>query len=61
MNGKQLCVTKIGGSLLKDSKSYLYSAQKIKEIFIENGYKTIIVVSAAKGITDKLIEVAKGS
>lgn len=61
MNGKQLCVTKIGGSLLKDSKSYLYSAQKIKEIFIENGYKTIIVVSAAKGVTDKLIEVAKGS
>jgi aspartate kinase len=61
MISKKLCVVKIGGSLLKDSKSYLESAQKIKEIFIDNNYKTIIVVSAAKGVTDRLIHVARGS
>ncbi len=61
MDSRRLCVIKIGGSLLRDSKSYLESAQKIREVFIENGYKTIVVVSAVKGITDKLIQVAKGS
>uniref|UniRef100_A0A7C5XM62 Aspartokinase n=1 Tax=Ignisphaera aggregans TaxID=334771 RepID=A0A7C5XM62_9CREN len=61
MISKKLCVVKIGGSLLKDSKSYLESAQKIKEIFIDNNYKTIIVVSAVKGVTDRLINVARGS
>lgn len=61
MLGRRLCVVKIGGSLLRDSKSYIESAQKIREVFVENGYKAIIVVSAAKGVTDKLVQVAKGS
>lgn len=54
-------MVKIGGSLLRDSKSYIESAQKIKEVFIENGLRAIVVVSAAKGVTDKLIQAAKGS
>jgi len=55
-----LCVIKVGGSLLKDSGSYIEAAKNVKR-FVENNQLPIIVVSAAKGITDTLLEVAKGS
>jgi aspartokinase len=55
-----LCVIKVGGSLLKDSGSYIEATKNVKR-FAENNQLPIIVVSAAKGITDTLLEVAKGS
>ncbi|MDK6029136.1 hypothetical protein QPL79_07150 [Ignisphaera sp. 4213-co] len=61
MERKNLCVVKIGGSLLRDGKSYIEAAENIKKMFIDNGKLPIVVVSAAKGVTDSLIEVAKGS
>ncbi|ADM28556.1 Aspartate kinase [Ignisphaera aggregans DSM 17230] len=54
-------VVKIGGSLLRDTATYIDVALNIKRVFIENGYRPFIVVSAAKGITDELINVAKGN
>jgi aspartate kinase len=58
---ERLCVVKVGGSLLRDADSYLGAAQSIKHEFIDRGYRPIIVVSAAKGVTDKLIEASQGS
>jgi len=54
-------VVKIGGSLLRDTATYIDVALNIKKVFIENNYRPFIVVSAAKGITDELINVAKGN
>jgi aspartate kinase len=54
------CVIKIGGSLLKNGKSYLEAAREVKKLFVERGMLPIIVVSAAKGVTDALLEVSKG-
>ncbi|MEM0027757.1 MAG: aspartate kinase [Ignisphaera sp.] len=58
---RNLCVVKVGGSLLRDGKSYIEAAENIKKIFVERDRLPIVVVSAAKGVTDLLIEVAKGS
>ncbi len=54
-------VVKIGGSLLRDTATYIDVALNIKRVFIENSYRPFIVISAAKGITDSLIDVAKGN
>lgn len=54
-------VVKIGGSLLKDGKSYIKIAEQLKTKFSEKGTNLIVVVSAMKGITDKLIEAYNGS
>lgn len=51
---------KIGGSLLRSGKDYLAIAQDIKTIFLDKGLRPIVVVSAAKGITDQLLRIAKG-
>jgi len=56
---ESLCVIKIGGSLLKDGKSYLEAAKNIKK-FVDEGRLPIVVVSAVKGVTDTLLEVARG-
>ena len=58
---ERLCVVKVGGSLLRDAKSYIEAANNIKRIFIENEKMPIVVVSAAKGVTDLLMQIAKGS
>ncbi|HEU97938.1 MAG TPA: aspartate kinase [Fervidicoccus fontis] len=54
-------VIKIGGSLLSSGIDYLNVAEKIKRNFLSNETKALLVVSAAKGITDKLISLAKGN
>ncbi|MEM0371603.1 MAG: hypothetical protein QXY23_03385, partial [Ignisphaera sp.] len=36
-------------------------AQNIKKIFVEKDLRPIVVVSAMKGITDKLLQAARGS
>lgn len=56
----KLSVLKVGGSLLKDPKSYIAIAEYIKRAFLENGLKPIVVVSAMKGVTDLLIRVSEG-
>ncbi len=54
-------VLKIGGSLLRDGRSYINAAEKIKELFIEQGLGVVVVVSAMKGVTDSLIRAYNGS
>lgn len=58
---RSLCVVKVGGSLLRDGRSYIEAAENIKKTFVDADRLPIVVVSAAKGVTDLLIEVAKGS
>lgn len=52
---------KIGGSLLRDGKSYIETAQGIKRVFVEKSIRPIVVISAAKGVTDDLLKAARGS
>ncbi|MCY0860039.1 MAG: aspartate kinase [Sulfolobaceae archaeon] len=59
MNNPQ--VIKIGGSLLRSSKSYVESAQNIKKFIEEKETTPIVVVSAMKGATDLLIKVAENN
>jgi aspartate kinase len=53
-------VVKLGGSILRSSKEYIHAAKNIKELFIERNLRPIVVVSASKGITDLLQNVARG-
>ncbi len=48
-------VVKIGGSLLVNSESYHYIAQKIVELKEKLDSKIVVVVSAMKGVTDDLL------
>ncbi|MEM1613266.1 MAG: hypothetical protein QXH02_08050 [Desulfurococcaceae archaeon] len=61
MSGTKLSVLKVGGSLLRDAKSYITVAEYTKRAFLENGLKPIVVVSAMKGVTDLLIGVSEGN
>lgn len=58
MHGK-VVVAKIGGSILTDAEPYINIARKLKDKFIDNNIKLILVVSAMKGVTDRLIELYK--
>ncbi len=55
--GKRI-VVKFGGSVLKDPADFRKMAKIAKEEF-DNGHELLFVVSAIKGYTDKLIEMAK--
>jgi aspartate kinase len=57
LNNK-ITVVKIGGSLLKRGKDYIYLAKLLKKRFQD--HSLVIVVSAMKGVTDQLIQVARG-
>lgn len=54
-------MVKVGGSLLRDAASYVEAAAKIKELFAEEATSPFIVVSAVKGVTDALTQIARGS
>lgn len=56
----RIVVVKIGGSILTNAKSYINIALRLKEKFIDNNIKLVLVVSAMKGITDRLIELYEG-
>ena len=56
----RLVVLKIGGSLLSTSKDYVEAARRIREV-VEEGLRPLVVVSAAKGVTDELLGIARGS
>ncbi len=55
----KVIVVKIGGSLLGNTKDYFNVAERLRREFVERGFKLVIVVSAAKGITDNLVKVAE--
>lgn len=50
----------MGGSILRSGREYVQAAKCIKEVFIEKGLRPIVIVSASKGVTDLLLNVAKG-
>ncbi len=54
-------VVKIGGSILKNSKSYLDAALKITDYLTLENKMLVVVVSAAKGVTDSLINACEGN
>jgi len=53
-------VVKVGGSILRSCRSYSDNAYMIKQVFVESGLKTFIVVSAMSGVTDLLVDVCRG-
>ncbi len=53
-------VVKIGGSILRDSDSFINSAIQINENFVRYGDNVIVVVSAMSGVTDELIKFYMG-
>ncbi len=54
-------MVKVGGSLLRDAASYVEAAVRIKDLFVERATPPFIVVSAVKGVTDALTQIARGS
>ncbi|MEM1873388.1 MAG: aspartate kinase [Acidilobaceae archaeon] len=54
-------VLKIGGSLLDSAKSYAKAAENIAETLESRGKNMVVVVSAARGITDLLIQASRGA
>lgn len=56
----RMAVAKIGGSILTNAESYINIARKLKDRFINNNIKLVLIVSAMKGVTDRLIELYEG-
>ena len=52
-------VVKIGGSLLGSIEEYFNVAKRLEKEFIRKGFKLVVVVSAAKGVTDSLVKVVE--
>ncbi|GBC74926.1 Aspartate kinase Ask_LysC [archaeon HR06] len=55
---ENLLVLKFGGSVLEDEKSIDKASELVKSLLNKN-YKLIIVISALKGVTDSLLNLAK--
>ncbi|MEM4311744.1 MAG: hypothetical protein QXX95_05085 [Nitrososphaerales archaeon] len=55
---ENLLILKFGGSVLEDEKTIRNSAELVKSL-LNQGYKLVIVVSALKGATDTLLNMAK--
>lgn len=53
-------IIKIGGSILRGVEDYVKTAIELRNL-VEEGEKFIVVVSAAKGVTDQLLEYLNGS
>ncbi|MEM0178617.1 MAG: hypothetical protein QXP23_01475 [Fervidicoccaceae archaeon] len=54
-------VVKIGGSLLFSGREYIRIAERISEEFLREKNTILLVVSAARGITDELIDISAGN
>ncbi len=52
-------VIKIGGSILTSAKDYIIAAERISNL-IEESVRPFIIVSAARGVTDKLLKACHG-
>lgn len=53
-------VVKIGGSVLNSSKDYAKQAEMLGKHYIGWGNKTVVVVSAARGVTDSILSLLDG-
>jgi aspartate kinase len=56
---REIVVVKIGGSLLEKGRDFSNLAKMLRRNFQDN--QIIVVVSAMKGVTDQLIQVARGN
>ena len=57
--GSEQLVVKIGGSCFGQGEDYLASAKALEQLQRDSGARLLVVVSAAKGQTNKLIAEAK--
>jgi aspartate kinase len=57
-DNKEIIVVKFGGSVLEDERSIEQAAQLVRDT-TEKGLGVVVVVSAMKGVTDRLIALAK--
>lgn len=53
-------VVKIGGSLLSGAADYTRQAENLIRMYIEGGWRVLVVVSAGKGVTDCIIRLLEG-
>jgi len=53
-------VVKVGGSILKSAEDYVKTAAELRNL-VEEGERFIVVVSAAKGVTDNLLKYLNSS
>lgn len=56
--GEELVIVKFGGSILREGSNYLEAARHVENLLRE-GRKVIVVVSAMKGVTNALIDIAE--
>ncbi len=56
--GEELVIVKFGGSILREGSNYLEAARHVGNLLRE-GRKVIVVVSAMKGVTNALIDIAE--
>lgn len=54
-------VVKVGGSILRSTGDYVKAAEAVRDHYVERGLRVAVVVSAAKGVTDLLVEALEGS
>jgi aspartate kinase len=57
---KMFSVVKVGGSILKSAEDYVKTAAELRKL-VEEGERFIVVVSAAKGVTDNLLKYLNSS
>ena len=61
MSSPSIAILKIGGSVLVDAAAYARAAEFVDQRLAEEpGAKLIVVVSAEQGVTDALLEIARG-
>ncbi len=61
MSSPSIAILKIGGSVLVDAAAYARAAAFVDQRLAEEpGAKLVVVVSAEQGVTDALLEIARG-
>ena len=59
-SSRPILVVKFGGSVLTDERNARKAAEMLKRAY-ERGFSLVVVVSALKGVTDQLLNMAKAS
>lgn len=57
---QKLIVVKYGGSVLEDGAAFRKASKAVKEEH-DSGVKVVVVVSALKGVTDRLLAAARAN
>lgn len=57
---REVNVVKIGGSILRNAKSYVTAAERLVERYESGERELLIVISAASGVTDMLLKASQG-